>query len=255
LTKNDLLLWKEELRVTRELAPATVNRRLAALAAFLKFAQSPIGVPKNVRRVKRGPKWLERNQKNFLLRVIAKAGNPLHLAIVTILLKTGLRVSELCKLKWSNIKIGERSGELTISGKGRKERIVELEKEARKALQSLGYEEYKGQNRHAIYNRNGKPITVRGVQWIAEHYGPRAELPHLTIHSLRHTFAHDALESGMSLHLLSQLMGHESINTTAGYVTPSQAERQAAVDRLSAEPSEPDDDDRPQRRPAERSRY
>jgi hypothetical protein len=43
------------------------------------------------------------------------------------------------------------------------------------------------------------------------------------------------------LHIVRDILGHESINTTAGYVTPSAAERQAAVEKLSIESSEPDD--------------
>ena len=257
LTKGELLEWKTHLVEARKLKPQTVNRKLSAVASFLKWAQSedlvrPVGIPKKVRRTKQPPKWLERNERNALYRAIESSGNHLHLAIVTILLHTGLRVSELAALKWSKITLSARKGEMEIEGKGKKQREIPLDPDARKALVSLGYEKYRRQDRHVIQSQSG-PMTVRGIQYIVERYGPRAGLADLTVHMLRHTYAHDLLSSGVPLHVVSDLMGHESINTTAGYVTPSKAERQAAVDRLSIESSEPDEDEPPPR-PTRRGR-
>jgi site-specific recombinase XerD len=249
--------WKQELIGVRKLKPQTVNRKLSAVASFLKWAQSedlvrPVGIPKKMRRTKQPPKWLERNERNALYREVESSGNHLHLAIVTLLLHTGLRVSELAALKWSKITQSERKGLMEVEGKGRKQRTIPLDADARKALGLLGYDRHRGQDRHVIESAKG-PMTIRGIQYIVEHYGPRAGLDNLTVHMLRHTYAHDLLSSGVALHVVSDLMGHESINTTAGYVTPSAAERQAAVDRLSIESSEPDEDEPPPR-PTHRGR-
>ena len=99
-----------------------------------------IGIPKKQRVEKQPPRWLTRNEKNALLRAVENSENELHLHIVTILLNTGLRVSELAALKWSQIKQSERKGELNVEGKGRKKRTIELNVAARGALSSLGYE-------------------------------------------------------------------------------------------------------------------
>lgn len=251
LSKGELLEWKQTLIETMK--PQTVNRKLSAIASFLKWAQAeelagPVGIPKKMRRTKQPPKWLERNERNALYREVKDSGNRLHLAIVTILLHTGLRVSELAALTWSKVTLSARKGDMEVEGKGRKQRTIELGPDAREALVSLGYEKYRGQDRHVIQSQSG-PMTIRGIQYIVERYGPRAGLPDLTVHMLRHTFAHDFLAAGGSLVVLSDLMGHESINTTAGYVTPSKAERQAAVDRLSIESSEPTEEETPRRAP------
>jgi site-specific recombinase XerD len=244
LTKGDLSEWTQHMIDARQMAPQTVNRKLSAIASFLKWAQSeglsrPIGIPKKERIEKLAPKWLERNERNALLREVEDSGNQLHMNIVTILLNTGLRVSELAALKWSKITQSERKGEMKVEGKGRKKRTIELNVKARSALASLGYAKYRGQDRHVIQSQHG-PMTVRGIQYVVEHYGPKAGLDHLTVHMLRHTFAHDLLSAGVPLHIVRDILGHESINTTAGYVTPSAAERQAAVEKLSIESSEPD---------------
>ena len=93
-------------------------------------------------------------------------------------------------------------------------------------------------------------MSVRGIQYVVEHYGPKAGLDHLTVHMLRHTFAHDLLNTKppTPLHIVRDILGHESINTTTIYTTPSKDERQEAVDRLSIEASDPDDDEPPSRR-------
>jgi site-specific recombinase XerD len=250
LTKGDLSEWTEHMIDARQMAPQTVNRKLSAIASFLKWAQSeglsrPIGIPKKERIEKLAPKWLERNERNALLREVEDSGNQLHIDIVTVLLNTGLRVSELAALKWTKITQSERKGEMKVEGKGRKKRTIELNLKARAAFTSLGYARYRGQDRHVIQSQHG-PMTVRGIQYVVEHYGPKAELDHLTVHMLRHTFAHDLIVAGVPLHIVRDILGHESINTTTNYVTPSAAERQAAVEKLSSESSEADDN-RPQR--------
>ena len=197
-------------------------------------------------------KWLERNEKNALCRAVESSGNHLHLAIVTILLHTGLRVSELAALMWSKITISERKGVMTVEGKGKKQRDIPLDPDARKALNSLGYGKHRGQDRNVIESTKG-PMTIRGIQFIVEHYGPRAGLNKLTVHMLRHTFAHDLIVSGVPINVVSDLLGHESLDTTRDYIIPSEAERQAAVDRLSLESTESDDDE-PQPQPARRGR-
>jgi integrase/recombinase XerD len=243
LIEADLSEWTQHMVGKLQMAPQTVNRKLSAMASFLKWAQAeklaqPVGIPEKERPEKQPPKWLERNERNALYREVKDSGNQLHLDMITVLLNTGLRVSELAALKWPKITLSDRKGEMKVEGKGRKKRTIQLNPDARKALLSLGYQRYRGQDRHVIQSQNG-PMTIRGIQYIVERYGPRAKIDTLTVHMLRHTFAHDLLAAGVPLNVVSELLGHESINTTALYVTPSEAERQAAVDRLSIESREP----------------
>jgi site-specific recombinase XerD len=254
LTKGELVEWKHNLDKERKLAPQTVNRKLAAAGSFLKWAKSEelcqaIGTPKKMRCGRQPPKWLERNDKNALLRAVKNAGKPHHLDMVTLLLNTGLRVSELASLKWTEVKMTERKGTIEVEGKGRKQRIIPLNPDAINALKGLGWKDHKGKDRCVI------DVTVRGIQFIVEKYGRRAELDELTVHMLRHTFAHDLLTSGVALNVVSEILGHESIVTTALYVAASEKEMKAAVDRISAEADDPDDEpDTPPVRPNRRRR-
>jgi len=229
---------------------------LAAAGSFLKWAKSEelcqaIGTPKKMRAARQPPKWLERNDKNASLRAVKNAGKPHHLHMATLLLNTGLRVSELAALKWTRVEMSERKGKIEVEGKGRKQRKIHLNADALNALKGLGWKEQKGKDRHVIMSQHG-PMTVRGIQFVVEHYGRLAELDELTVHMLRHTFAHDLLVAGNPINYVQEMLGHESPVTTALYLLPSERELAAAVNRISVEAGDPDDDAPDRRQPRRR---
>jgi site-specific recombinase XerD len=245
LGKSDLVEWKQSL-VALKRAPATVNRKLAAVASFLRWARNeglcdPIGSPKKMRCGRQPPKWLTKNEKHAFLRTVEKAGKRHHLEMVTLVLNTGLRVSEMAGLKWYMVKMKERKGTIEVEGKGRKQRTISLNSDAMNALRGLGWREYKDKDRLVF------PMTVRGIQFIITKYGRRAELD-LSAHMLRHTFAHDMLAAGNPLTHVQEMMGHESPVTTALYLTASAEELAAAVERISLEGEEPDEPEPPKPR-------
>jgi site-specific recombinase XerD len=155
-------------------------------------------------------------------------------------LHTGLRVSELAALKWKKVQVSERKGEMDIEGKGKKHRVVQLNKDARAALMMLGYDQHQGKDRHVVQSSKG-PMTIRGIQYIVQYYGKRAGLKDLSVHSLRHTLAHDLLAARVEVHFVSDMLGHESTATTAHYLTPSKPELRAKVEMIATERDEPED--------------
>jgi site-specific recombinase XerD len=247
LSKADLVEWKQSLvarkathaKDNRTLAAATVNRKLAAVGAFLKWASlekrycQPIGRPKKERTGRQPPKWLIRNEKNLLLRTVEDGGKVDHYAMVTLLLNTGLRVSELAKLKWSKVIMGERKGKIEVEGKGRMRRTIPLNSDALKALKTLGWKTEKGKDSLVF------PVTIRGIQFLVENYGKKAGLE-LSVHQLRHTFAHDLLTSvpPTPLNQVQEMLGHASPVTTMLYLLPSEAELAATVERITIDPDD-----------------
>ncbi len=82
-------------------------------------------IPKFEKTGKTGIRWLDRKEENALLRVVERTGKIRDIAIIKLLLNTGLRVSELCSLRWSEVVINERKGVLKVlQGKGGKRREV-----------------------------------------------------------------------------------------------------------------------------------
>ena len=237
ITPIDLREYKRFMTDVRSLKPQTINRRLSSLRSFLQWAvvshllpdDIPPAVPKPVAEEKKGPQWLDRNEQHALIRILQRGRNIRDLAIITLLLNTGLRVSELCDLMWSDIVMTDRKGSLVVrSGKGGKRREVPLNKDARNALNSLDYQENQDIKEYIFQGQRGK-MTARGVESMLKKYVGHTRLKEVTPHKLRHTFCKNLIDVGVSLEKVAMLAGHNNLETTIRYCTPSQLDLEKAV--------------------------
>ena len=143
-------------------------------------------------------------------------------ALLEVLYSSGLRVSELCDLRLSNIYTDE--GFMKVVGKGNKERLVPVGREALKHLNFYlrsvrGHLDIKpGSEDFAFLSKNGRPlsrITVfTTLKKLAEHAGLRKTI---SPHTLRHSFATHLIEGGADLRAVQEMLGHASITTTEIY--------------------------------------
>ncbi len=243
ITPTDLRDYKHFLSEVLSLKPKTVNRKLSSLKSFLNWACSEELIPEHrtprvpqpIREEKVGPQWLERNEQHTLVRMVEQGKNQRDLTIIQLLLNTGLRVSELCSLRWSDIKITSRKGRLTVRrGKGGKRREIPLNKDARKVLKDLGYSNHKGKQ-EAIFMGQRGPMTPRGVESMFRKYVAHTELDEVTPHKLRHTFCKNLIDAGVSLEKVAMLAGHENLETTRRYCSPSDHDLEAAVELIGVE--------------------
>jgi site-specific recombinase XerD len=238
----ELREWKAHLQKKRTkrglMKPASINAKLSALRSMLRWAKREdrapeIRTPKTVAQQPLLPRWLTRLEELRLLRAVAREGKARDLAIVTLLVNTGMRVGELVRLEWSGVHVAERSGSVHVVGKGAKERDIALNIEARRALHDLDYERFKGRDEPVLWGQRGK-MTIRGVENIVERYKDRAKIPHLTCHCLRHTFAKRLADAGVRLEVIAALLGHSSVNMAARYTQPGATDLAAAVDSIAA---------------------
>jgi site-specific recombinase XerD len=195
--------------LTRGKKPATVNRRLVALQRFYKWAQrqghttnSPFEALEGVRiKQQQGiaPKWLDEHQQMALLRAVRRSKNVRDLAMIEMMIKTGLRVSELVDLMLGDVELAERAGKVIVrEGKGGKYREVPLSKEVRVVLSGyLQVREEDGSQRLFLGQRG--PVNVPGVQYLVAKYAYQARLQDVTPHILRHTFGKNLVDAGVSL--------------------------------------------------------
>ncbi len=110
------------------------------------------------------PKWLGKQAQHALLRHMERYASPRDVELVKLLLNTGLRVNELCRLTWQDSSVAARKGHLVIrQGKGHKYREVPLNKTARQALLNLGYHQYAGTTRAIVMGQRGA-LSPRGIQ-------------------------------------------------------------------------------------------
>ena len=220
--------------------PATVNRRLAALRRFFQWAKAtglvkelPTDDVKGVASSPRAPHWLEKRDVDRLIRTVERHGNTRDLAIVLTLRHTGIRVSELCSLMLGDVETSERKGSLTVrSGKGSKFRVLPLNVDARRAIASYLEVRPTVSADHLFIGQRGQGISSRAVELLVTKYGRLAGLEDVTPHTLRHSFGKHALDAGADLVSVSALLGHERLETTAIYTTPSQRDLEKVVEKL-----------------------
>jgi len=226
-------------RSETQLAPCTVNYKLAGLRVYLRYLidieyPCPLA-PEAVKNVKAKQKRPQLPELKDLIRLIeapAVESNITELrdkAILETLFNTGLKVSELVSLNREEVDLeGKR---LALKGKGETIRIVLL---SETATQWIGrYLQSRRDNFKPLFVRCSGSVdarnsgermrlTVRSIQNIATRYAKRAGLPiKATPETLRHSFATYLVGEGANPAALQVLLGHESLDTTTRYVYAS----------------------------------
>ncbi|XP_022810565.1 uncharacterized protein LOC111347597 [Stylophora pistillata] len=237
VTPTDMRQYKQFM-IDAMMKPQTINRRLLSLKYFIEWGVDTkrikyrLPLPKRVKQAKVPPQWLTKQQQNRLLRYAERYGNVRDRSIVVILLNTGLRVSELCALKWCNITMSERKGNLhVVNGKGSKYRTVPLNKDTRFALDNLGYKNFAGSNNSIFVGQRG-PLNPRGIQLILKRLLKNTDLEMSSPHQLRHTFCKNLVNAGVSLEKVATLAGHEQLETTKLYCHPSLSDLGEAIEKI-----------------------
>jgi integrase/recombinase XerD len=146
-------------------------------------------------------------------------------AMLEVLYSSGLRVSELVELKLNNVY--NDIGFLRVVGKGNKERLVPIGRDALKYVQIYINEirgrvphkpPVKGFESHVFLNRNGRKLTREMVFMIIKALAVEIGLKkNISPHTFRHSFATHLIEGGADLRAVQEMLGHESITTTEIY--------------------------------------
>ncbi len=143
-------------------------------------------------------------------------------AVVQLLLNTGLRLHEVAALELGDVQVSERSGKVVVrQGKGQKHRELPLNAPARPQGGSQAF--FTGQRGEGVQAKTVR----RAVQRFAKPAGVEA-----TPHILRHMFAKNLVNKGVSLEKVAALMGHSNLNTTRIYTLPGETDLEEAVGRL-----------------------
>lgn len=250
LTPQDIKQYKYFLLLEKQAAPATINRKIIAIKTYCKWAKKsgiidydPTEGIKQVKEQEFSPKWLDKKAQFAILRTVdrnvmasktflQKQHAIRDKSIITVLLHTGLRISELCDLKISDISISENKGSVTVRhGKGLKTRNVPLNQTARVAINNwLEIRPDIGDD--CLYTGKGRGIQVRGVQEIIDKISFSSKCP-FTSRQLRSSFAKNLLDSHVSIEKISMLMGHQNVVVTCQrYLIPDQGMLQVSVDSL-----------------------
>lgn len=202
---------------------------ISALRSFYKYflrkrliKNNPMLLIKNPKLDRNTPKFLYSNELSLLydaidINTILGIRDKL---ILELLYSTGVRVSELVNIKLDDINYYDYS--IRILGKGSKERNVLFGEQLYDLLELyLNHSRgllIKGDTDILLLNKNGTPLTDRGVRLIINNMALKTTLKeHISPHTIRHTFATHLLKGGADLKTVQELLGHSSLSATQVY--------------------------------------
>ncbi len=209
------------------LSPRTIQRQLSAARTFYRFLLRERLVSKNPVIAVSAPKASKRLPENLdadrMARLLEIPGDtPLvkrDRAILELLYSSGLRLAELTGLDISDVDLAD--GTVSVTGKGGKDRVIPVGKQALKALRdwlSVRPTLADVDEKAIFVSQRGTRLSRRSVQSRVEHWARRQGIdsrvyPHL----FRHSFATHLLESSHDLRGVQELLGHANISTTQVY--------------------------------------
>jgi site-specific recombinase XerD len=236
LTEEEGREWRSYLSNVRRLSAATVNQRLAALRGLTRHHGRPLSI-KGIKKVAPPIETLNGREIGRLLAVLdgERWLDKRNVAIVGLMVRAGLRVSEVIALRPEDLTLSERKGQVTIrQGKGLKERTVPLSRRARAEVEGYVGKRPLFANDWLFVSQSGKQLAARDVQRLVTRASRKAGIhSEVTPHVLRHTFATRALQRAkMDLATLSHILGHENLTTTSRYLHPDKAQLAEMVEDL-----------------------
>jgi site-specific recombinase XerD len=215
---DDFVIWQ----VSRGMKPSTVNRRLAAIVSLYNFLSDedltlvcPVLPHRHfLREPQRLPRPVPEEDLRKFFSVINDARDR---AMFVLMLRCGLRISEVANLTLSDLYLGEDPARLVASGKGSRERSCYLSAQAKCALGTyldqrpeaasdfvfLSYQ-LDGLSTTAIHKRLMRYRDLAGIQ--------------VTAHRLRHSFANDMVNADVPVTSIQKLLGHRWLESTQTYV-------------------------------------
>lgn len=246
ITSADLLRFADFLLTERGLSPRSVHDYLAICSSFWTFAADELGIPNIVNKVPR-PDWeprqiepLSEDQVRALVRsaewsapYVGRRGKPARgrrptaprdVAILLVLVDTGIRASELCGLEMRDYDQAE--GRLHIRhGKGDKERSVYLGTNAQRSLwRYLATRKDTKPTDSLFVVRNGSALDRNNLRHLLERIGHNARVADVHPHRFRHTFAIIFLRNGGNIYELQRILGHEKLDTVQTYLKLAQSD-------------------------------
>ena len=232
------ILDKYITHLHKQYKPKTVKRKIASLKAFFHYMEYKEILSENpfskldirFREAKLMPKTIpfhslqtflstlyqqkEQATSTYQLRCCIR-----DIAVIELLFATGMRISELCSLRPSDIDFV--SNNILIYGKGAKERILQIGNPEVLSALSLYHETFKSDIDACGYffvNRLKKKLSDQSVRYMITHYAKLAGIKqHLTPHMFRHSFATLLLEQEVDIRYIQRMLGHSSISTTEIY--------------------------------------
>lgn len=224
ITTWDIKTYMANRTMVDKISSATLNREIGAICRYFRWLYDQEYLPKDIGKNIEQVKVEKRLKHAFTPTEVELMRNacrkPKERAVIEILMSTGCRVSELVSLKLENY--DRTRGEVTVIGKGNKERAVYFNAKAKVAVDN--YLKVKPHENGPILcglRGPGTAMTVNGIQKMIKEIAKRANVTNAHPHRFRRTAATFAINQDMEINDVRIFLGHEDIKTTQHYIDNS----------------------------------
>jgi site-specific recombinase XerD len=224
-------------QAARGFQPATINRRLAAIMSLYTFISDD--EPTLMCPVLPHRHWLKEPQRlprpvqpDDLTRFFAVIEDARDRAMFVLMLRCGLRISEVANLQVADLYLDESLPRLVAHGKGSKERAVYLSPQAERILRAYLVKRPQARSNFVFLSYLGEGLSTTAIHKRLMLYRAEASVT-LTAHRLRHTFANDLVSADVPVTSIQKLLGHAWLETTQTYVAANDKQVQADYDAAS----------------------
>ncbi|MCR5636247.1 MAG: tyrosine-type recombinase/integrase [Clostridiales bacterium] len=254
LDNSTVLEYVQYLVTERNLKDSTINRKLVALKVFFEYLYCQGCIDQNYyrshvfrfKKERKLPKTLTIKEVSKLLKSLleqilaAKSDYEIwkstrNLAVIDILISTGIRIGEASSISISDIIIPERT--ILIHGKGRKQRLIYISC-SNTWINLMQW--IKIRDKYPVYtdklfvNRSGNQISIHGIEYIFNTQKVSAGInKNSTPHYLRHTFATNLLANGADLRSVQEILGHSNISTTEIYTEVTNKRKKQVLNKYN----------------------
>lgn len=223
---NDLRLYLSDYQAENNCSKTTLDNIRRIMSTFFSWLEDEDYITKSpvrrIHKVKTTQIVKETLSDENLEHLRDKCTHPRDLAIIDLLISTGIRVGELVKLNRTDINFSER--ECVVLGKSDKERLVYFDAKTKVHLQH--YLDMRTDSNPALFVGRQAPwnrLSIAGVERFLSKLGSASQVRHVHPHKFRRTMATMAIEKGMPIEQVQKLLGHAQIETTLHYALVNQS--------------------------------
>ena len=228
VTSDDLKSFMEKLH-KEGYTPKSISRKTNSTKTFFKFLKSMGVISEDPASLLEHPKF-ETKQPRILFKTEYRAlrdaarSDIRMLAVIELLLQTGIRIGELAKLRVEDVNFDNSPTIHVPPEEGTVERIVPLIKPAAEAVSKYLEVRFKTPNHALFVTKTGRPLLIRNIRTAIDRYFRIAGIKEAKVNDLRHTWVAHQLQSGVSLVTVSKLAGHKRLSTTERYLQFAQSQ-------------------------------
>ena len=226
IVTDDIREYLTDYQKNKNTSKVTIDNIRRILSSFFSWLEDEDYILKSpvrrIHKVKAGTNIKETYSDESLELMRDNCNEIRDLAIIDMLASTGMRVGEMVLLNRSDIDFNER--ECIVFGKGSKERVVYFD--ARTKIHLKNYLESRVDDNQALFVSLKAPykrLKIGGVEVRLREFGKRRGVQKVHPHKFRRTLATMAIDKGMPIEQLQQLLGHSKIDTTLQYAMVKQS--------------------------------